>query len=203
MTKDPLKPQLWTPRPVEETLKVYADWADTYDDDVASKGYHTPERMAKALAAHLTGTGPVLDYGCGTGVSGAALGRAGIGPLHGTDISAEMLALAEGKGLYEKLWHSRPGASPAEPGTYRAIAAVGVVSLGAAPPETMDLLIDALGPGGLLAMSFNDPTLEAGSYDAQMNAAIDAGKCDVIFRKHGPHLDDLDMGSDVIILRIT
>jgi len=203
MSKDPLKPTLWTPRPVEETLKVYADWADTYDADVSARGYHTPERIAAALATLLEGEGPILDYGCGTGVSGVALKRAGLGPLHGTDISAEMLERVAAKNVYDSVWQGQPSEVPATPGTYRAIAAVGVVSLGAAPPETMDLLMDALGPGGLLAMSFNDPTLEDGSYDAHLSAAVDAGRVEVIYRKHGPHLDDLGMGSDVIILRRT
>jgi len=201
MANDPLKPQLWTPRPVEETMKVYADWAHTYDADVTARGYHTPGRIADALLPFLTGTGPILDFGCGTGISGLAMAKAGIGPLHGTDISPEMLALAEDKGVYEKLWQSQPGEIAAEPGIYRAIVAVGVVSLGAAPPETLDQLLNALEADSLIALSFNDPTLEDGSYDKYLGAALDANICEAIFREHGPHLDDLDMGSDVIVLR--
>ena len=200
--KEPMRPQLWTERPVEETIAVYRDWAKTYDADVAGRGYRTPGRMAAMLKLHLPeGHGPILDFGCGTGISGAALAAAGIGPLHGTDITDEMVEVARTKGLYEKLWVGDPGAQPAQPGDYDVIFAAGVVSLGAAPPETLDNLIDALAPGGLLILSFNDPTLENGSYDAQLQKHLDQGAVSLIAREHGPHLDDMDMGSDVILLR--
>lgn len=204
MAKDPLKPQLWTERSVDETIEVYRDWADTYDSDLAKRGYHTPARIADMLAPHLEGNSrPVLDFGCGTGVSGAALTSRGIGPLHGTDITDSMVEIAKRKGLYEKLWVGVPGDRPAEPGTYAAIVAAGVVSLGAAPAETLDTLVDALAPGDLLALSFNDPTLAHGGYDARLDGLIDAGRIEILERTHGPHLDDLEMGSDVILLRRT
>ena len=203
MSDDPLKAPLWKPRPVEETMKVYADWADSYDNDVTSKGYRTPDRIAQALSTHLTGDGPILDFGCGTGISGMAMKMAGIGPLHGTDISQEMLDLAEEKSIYDRLWLGEPGAVPAKPGEYRAIVAAGVVSLGAAPPETLDSLISALAAAALLALSFNDPTLEDGSYDKHLEGVVDAGLVKIVFREHGPHLEGIGMNSDVIVLRRT
>ena len=197
-----MRPQLWTERPVEETIAVYRDWADSYDADVTGRGYRTPARIARILKPYLpSGHGPILDFGCGTGISGAALAAEGIGPLHGTDITGEMIAIAQGKGLYEKLWIGSPGASPTMPGEYDVIVAAGVVSLGAAPPETLGTLIDALVPGGLLILSFNDPTLENGSYDTELQKHLESGAVSLIAREHGPHLDDLQMGSDVILLR--
>lgn len=183
-------------------MAVYADWASTYDDEVHARGYKTPDRIAAALALHLSDEArPVLDFGCGTGLSGAALRLAGIKPLHGTDIVAEMIDQARPSGLYDQLWVSDPGALDARPGQYRAVVATGVISLGAAPPETMDLLIGALAQGDLLAMSFNDPSLADGRYDARLDQHIADGRVRVLFREHGPHLSDVDMGSDVIVLR--
>ncbi len=196
-----MQPQLWTPRPVAETVEVYRDWAATYDADVTGKGYHTPARIARALAGHLPPGRPILDFGCGTGLSGAALKAAGLGPIDGTDITDAMVDRARDKGIYRTLRVGEPGAVPAEPGRYDAIVAAGVISLGAAPPETLDLLIAALGPGGLIALSFNDPTLEDGSYDNRLSALLDSGVVLLLSRDHGPHLDDMEMGSDVILLR--
>lgn len=196
------QPRLWTPRPVGETIEMYRDWSNSYDADLAVKRYLTPGRIANALSQHLPdGPAPVLDFGCGTGISGAALLAVGIGPLHGCDITAEMVEKAGPKGIYDTLWVADPGALDATPGDYRAIVATGVVSLGAAPPDTMDMLIDALGPGGLLAMSFNDPTLEDGSYDARLTLHLESGALELLSREHGPHLEQLDMGSDVMVLR--
>jgi len=204
MTHETLKPDLWTPRSAAQTIDVYDKWAQAYDSDLAEKRYLTPARLAEALAPHLPQDArPVLDFGCGTGLSGAALAALDIGPLHGTDITQAMLDQAAPKGLYDTLWHAEPGVLKVTKGTYRAIVATGVVSLGAAPPETMDLLLDALAPGDLLAMSFNDPTLEDGSYDAHLSRHLDCGRACLVSRAHGPHLEDIGMGSDVMVLRAT
>ncbi|WP_412504587.1 class I SAM-dependent DNA methyltransferase [Roseovarius sp. SYSU LYC5161] len=200
MTDDTSTPaNLWTPRPVEETIDVYRDWAGAYDTDLESFDYRTPDRLTAALARHVAPETTVLDFGCGTGISGAALQRAGFAHLHGTDVVAEMVEIARDKGIYEKLWVGAPDA--ALPRHYDAMVAVGVVSLGAAPPETLSLLIGHLTSGGILAMSFNDPTIENGSYDAVLQGHVDAGEVTVVSREHGPHLEAKQMGSDVIVLR--
>lgn len=201
MTHDPLKPTLWTPRPVEETIAVYTDWADSYDADLAKRGYHTPARIAAALRAQMVDDGPVLDFGCGTGLSGRALQELGFGPLDGTDITREMAEKAQAKGIYRTVSVGKPGEAPCAPGAYRAIVATGVISLGAAPPETLDLVTASLSAGDFLAFSFNDPTLDDGRYDAHLQQLVGDGTLEILSREHGPHLDDLKMGADVIVVR--
>jgi len=186
--KDVLRPSLWTRRPVAETIAVYADWADNYGADVAARGYRTPDRLAK-------------DFGCGTGIGGGALRQAGFATIDGTDVTPEMLKKAETSGIYRRTWHSPPGEMGFAKGAYRVIVAVGVVSLGAAPPETLAPLVAKLDAGGLLALSFNDPTLADAAYTDALGAQLTLAQAEVIFREHGPHLEDVDMGSDVIILR--
>ncbi|MEJ8560615.1 methyltransferase domain-containing protein [Yoonia sp. GPGPB17] len=199
--KDVLQPSLWTPRPVEETIAVYANWADNYDAEVSARGYQTPDRLAAALAAHAAKPVAILDFGCGTGIGGAALRRAGFETIDGTDITPEMLAKAAARGIYRRTWHSTPDDMGFQTGTYPIIVAVGVISLGAAPAETLAPLVAKLNSDGLLALSFNDPTLKDHSYEDALQAEVSSGNAEVIFREHGPHLDDVGMGSDVIILR--
>lgn len=201
MTDQSEKPALWTPRSVEDTRALYADWAETYEADVTRMAYATPTRIAAALAAHLPDRdAPILDFGCGTGLSGAALAEAGYTTIDGTDISPEMLEQARGKGAYRKLWLGTPGEVGANPGVYAAITATGVVSLGAAPPDMLHILLDALAPGGLLAFSYNDPTLADPAYVAALDAALE-GAATLLFREHGPHLSEKVTGSDVIVLQ--
>jgi hypothetical protein len=64
----------------------------------------------------------------------------------------------------------------------------------------MDQLVAALAPGDLLALSFNDPTLDHGGFDARLDTHIGAGRLRRVFRQHGPHLTETGMGSDVIVL---
>ncbi len=201
MANDPLNTQLWKPRSVEETMALYRGWAATYDADVLGSGYVTPTRAAAALAPMMDLAAPILDFGCGTGLSGLALQAAGFPTIDGTDITPEMLDGARTKGIYRRLWLCVPGFLDLEPGAYAAILAAGVVSLGAAPPETLDLLLGVLNPGGYLAFSYNDPTLADARFTGKLDDLLAGGTVTLAFRGHGPHLPDKGMGSDVIILR--
>ena len=194
--------KLWTHRSVEETKEIYADWAESYETDVTRMNYATPARLAAALA-QFSGdlSAPVLDFGCGTGLSGVALSEAGFSCIDGTDISAEMLTQAHGKNVYRDVWEGTPGEVRAAPGDYAAITATGVVSLGAAPPEMLGTLLDALKAGGLLAFSYNDPTLADAEYMSALEQIISTGQAEQLFRQHGPHLSEKVTGSDVIVLR--
>lgn len=201
MSEKTFNPGLWQPRSVAETRKIYAEWADSYDADVGGAGYITPSRVAAALFATLPDhAAPILDYGCGTGLSGAALKSEGYVTIDGTDISPEMLKAADAKGIYRKTWLTDLDApSPVTPGDYAAITATGVISLGAAPPETLVSLLDLLAPGGFLALSFNDATLEDARYLDAMAAATD-GPARLVSEEYGPHLPGKDMGSTVYVL---
>jgi len=198
MTDTTFDPKLWTARSPEETQALYKDWAGTYDADVTEAGYATPARLAKALAGLAPDkTAPLLDFGCGTGLSGAALTTEGFSTIDGTDITPAMLDQAETRGVYRKLWLSRPGAAP--PKGYAMITATGVISLGAAPPDTLASLLDTLSTGGLLALSYNDATLADKSFMDAMEAA--KTRAMLLFEEHGPHLPAKSMGSTIYVLR--
>ena len=88
----------------DATDAYYSEWAATYDDEVTRQGYRSPQRCAEALAKFVPADSPVLDVGCGTGISGAALRTAGFADISGQDINAEMLELAKRSGLYRETW---------------------------------------------------------------------------------------------------
>ena len=179
----------------------YGDWAGSYDDELARNSYETPGRCARALAGHMADTGaPVLDFGCGTGLSGQALHAAALSCIDGVDITPEMLEQARAKGVYRDLRVIAPGEAPAAPGDYAAIAAVGVIGAGAAPAETFDLLMHALGPGGLLVFSFNDHTLEDPAYEGHVSDWVDGGHARLLVREKGPHLTGIDLNSIVYVI---
>ncbi|MEM7753924.1 MAG: methyltransferase domain-containing protein [Pseudomonadota bacterium] len=195
--------QLWTPRPVEETRKIYAEWAESYDSDVAEWGYATPGRIAMALRRTEANVDKgVLDYGCGTGLCGMALRAVGFDVIDGTDISPEMLEKAHTSEVYRALWLGEPGSmGHVGAGDYAAIAACGVVSLGAAPPETLDLLVEAMAPGTRLAFSFNEATMADRSYTDRLDIITLAPDMELIFEEDGPHLPAKNMSSTVYVLQ--
>ena len=187
----------------DATRAFYDDWSGSYEDEVAAQGYVTPIRVAEALAKHADLSTPVLDVGCGTGLSGAALKQIGFSNIDGVDLSEEMLAEAGRKGVYRTL--AQVGEAPMEitPGTYGAIVATGVIGAGAAPLSVFDTLLGGLAPGGLFAFSFNDHTLEHPEFAARVVTAVESGEAEHLFEEHGAHLPGIDLKSVVYVLRKT
>ena len=149
----------------------YDDWSESYDDEIAENGYATPGRCAAALVRVATPfDADILDFGCGTGVSGQAFREAGFTSLDGVDLSLEMLELARAKKVYDRLQQIEAGESL--PGGYQVIAAVGVIGVGAAPPEAFDTVMQALNPGGRFVFSFNDHALEQPEFPAKLQQVL-------------------------------
>lgn len=186
----------------DELQALYNKWAKSYDAEVGENGYATPGRLAKSLADHTDDlTVPVLDFGCGTGLSGLALKLAGFKTIDGMDPNPEMLAIAKPKGLYRALTQiDVADPEPITKGAYGTIAAIGVIGTGAAPPETFDLLMNALEPGGIMSFSFNDHAMADVAYTSRLDAWLSTEKARLIFNDYGPHLPKRNVNSTIYIL---
>ncbi len=194
--------KVYKARSEEETRDIYDDWAKSYDAAVEAEGYVTPGRCAAALHALMPETDlPVLDFGCGTGLSGLALRLAGFTTIDGVDLSPGMLELAREKGLYRNLTVIEPDS--AVPSGYAAIAAIGVIGAGAAPLAALDRIFDTMEPGAKCVFSFNDHTLEDPAFAARVESVIAEGRFRELFREHGDHLPGKDMKSTVYVLEKT
>ncbi|MCK0148637.1 methyltransferase domain-containing protein [Marivita sp. S6314] len=188
----------------EATRALYDDWSDSYEAEVAESGYATPGRAAQALAAVMPDkSAPVLDFGCGTGLFGQALRRAGFTQIDGVDLSAEMLEHARAKDVYTTLAQIAADAPVHNGGDYAAIAAVGVIGAGAAPLSVLDTLFDALAPNALICFSFNDHTLEDPAFEARVQALVSDGRALQIRRDYGDHFPKLKLNSVIYILQKT
>tara|TARA_R110002049_G_scaffold10127_1_gene50065 strand:+ start:19471 stop:20085 length:615 start_codon:yes stop_codon:yes gene_type:complete len=189
-------------RDATQTRQLYDDWAASYETEVGAQGYATPGRAAAALAKFVTDpTQPILDFGCGTGLSGLALRLAGFTTIDGVDLSADMLAQARGKDVYRALTQIEADATLLhEPGDYAAISAIGVIGPGAAPITVFDSLMHGLDSGGMLVFSFNDHALSDRCNEARLCEWTDCGAARLLFREHGDHLPGLNMKSTVYVV---
>jgi SAM-dependent methyltransferase len=123
----------WAGRPSTDPVEVmrqYDEFAPGYDDTLLCKwGYQAPAMAAGLLARHVPLQSMVLDAGCGTGLTGTELRRAGFEVVDGVDISAASLQLAEAKGVYRSVVRTdllQP--LPFDTGTFDAAICVGVLS---------------------------------------------------------------------------
>jgi predicted TPR repeat methyltransferase len=187
-----------------DALRAHYDaWADSYDAETTENGYATPARCAAALAATgLAKTAAILDLGCGTGLSGAALATEGFSVIDGTDLSAGMLEKAEQRGLYRHLFAGQPD-GPLPQGPYQAICAVGVISPGAAPASMLATALDLLPPGGYLVMSLNDHGLADAAYTGAIAELTASGAAKTSFEEHGAHLPGINLNSTVYVFEKT
>jgi predicted TPR repeat methyltransferase len=185
-----------------DSRDLYADWADTYETDLIENGYATPTRVARAMSRFAPDPAlPLLDYGCGTGLSGQALAQEGFTAVDGIDVTPEMLEIARARGLYRTTILANPDAPPpVTTGSYPMIVAVGVIGIGAAPLSLFDDLMHLLPTGGLFAVSFNDHTLKNPEFEAKVNEWVDSAAARLLFRENGPHIPGKDVNSSVYIL---
>lgn len=147
----------------EGAVKLYDDWADTYDACLVSWGYEAPERVAAHLKERLGTDARVLDLGCGTGLSGVALTKAGLTGAHvGVDISPKSVEIALKLGCYSGGAFVGSLEEPfseevVKKGPYDAVITVGVLSY----VHKFDLLwpevLKVLAPGGLLVTTHRCP----------------------------------------------
>ena len=183
--------------------RYYDDWAERYDEDLTRADYRTPTRCAEALARHASDqAAPVLDFACGTGLSGKALRAAGFSCIDGTDVAPGMLRQAEKRDLYRHLLVGHPDRPlDLRDRGYAAIVASGAIGAGAAPADCIDWALDTLAPGGLFVLSLNDHSMDDPVYAGRLNRATDAGRITVLEDQDGPHLPAMGLNARVFVLR--
>lgn len=183
--------------------ELYGTWAATYDEELIANGYASPRRTAAAMAAHVADrSAPLLDIGCGTGLSGAALRDAGFSTIDGTDMSPEMLALAGHKEVYRRLVPSSlEDPLPATPGSYVDMTAIGVFSPGHAPSGMITDVLALLAPGGCFGFSLNDHALEDPSYKQTIDDVVANGQASVAFEDYGDHLPGIGLNALIVVLK--
>ena len=142
----------------------------------------------------------ILDVGCGTRLSGAALAKVGYTNIDGIDPSAEMLGVAKRKGVYKTAIHMQGDEMDIEAGSYEVIACIGVIGVGAAPVSLLDTVMDLLPSGGKLVLSFNDKAIKERIYEARLNDYLDGGSARLLFRELGDHLPGKGMTSYVYVV---
>jgi SAM-dependent methyltransferase len=152
MADDPDLESAYALETPEDNLRLYRDWAETYDSDfVEATTYRFPEIVVRTYLES-GGEEPCLDVGCGTGIIGEHFPDGEI--LDGLDLSPEMLAVARRKGHYRTLIEANLKEPLAIPGaTYAGLVSSGTFTHGHVGAEALPELVRILAPGGLAVIT--------------------------------------------------
>lgn len=189
-----------------ETIKAYyADWAESYDQDL--EGYYTAPRMMVGLLQEYLSTSPpelppdksellIMDAGCGTGLVGKVLYDVGFRQVDGTDISSEMVDKARELGVYRSLEGDVDINEPPRPewvAAYHAVLCCGVFTLGHVPPDALHHLIQITRPGGIVIVSTRTAYYDETDYQQVSDDLVASGRVERIKTlRDAPYTQDGD-----------
>lgn len=161
----------------DETLKLYADWAETYDQTMLDGlSYRSPRRIA-ALAAETEARRDVrvLDVGCGTGLLANSLRTQGFHRIDGLDYSAPMLAVAQREGRIDEAF-LRDLNEGLEMGAecYDMLASTGTFTHGHVGAGCLPELLALLVPGGRLICTVHRDVWDQGGFATGLQALTEA-----------------------------
>ncbi|MGJ8572962.1 MAG: class I SAM-dependent DNA methyltransferase [Hoeflea sp.] len=160
--------QVYAARTADELNTAYAAWAAAYDRDTLAAGYCLPFQVLAWVARYVKqGAGPLLDAGCGSGLSGPYLKALGYGSVEGLDFSKEMLLLAGSRGAYSELKRATLGeVLPWADNHFAAFFSTGVFTEGHAPASSLNELCRITRPGGAAIFTVRDTIFHSGGFSA-------------------------------------
>ncbi|WP_454848096.1 methyltransferase [Rhizobium binxianense] len=98
--------------------RLFDDYADRFETSLVEKlDYVVPQELAALIASTGRHYALAVDLGCGTGLLGPEI-SAHAAHLEGFDLSQNMLAKAEGKGVYDHLAQADLLLAPGESGVF-------------------------------------------------------------------------------------
>lgn len=146
---------------------IYDDWSENYDKDLTDEwGYIAPQLSVSALVEICSDrSSTIIDLGCGTGLVGVQLQKAGYMTFDGTDISQGMLDQAMEKGIYRNLVKSDlTQQMPFPSDAYDAALCIGSMGAGHVDASHIPEMLKVIKPGGVLIIHTNETYYKKGSF---------------------------------------
>ncbi len=189
-----------------DTLAFYDRWAEDYDVQL-ERGlrYVAPAVLTETLARHQpVGDGPILDIGCGTGLTGCCLREAGFPAVDGLDFSRAMLLKAREKGVYRKLVETDLNvALPFDDATYAAAISTGTFTLGHVGPEPIDEVLRVLRPGAYFVCTVHDAIWDSKGFSRKFAGLEKCGAIRAVEQNLGSFFDGSEPTARYCVFRKT
>ena len=170
----------------QSKLDFYKTWADDYDRQMEDNlGYRSPQILSNLLLSFLDDKSrPILDVGCGTGLTALCLSELGCSLIDGIDYSQQMIDVASSKNIYDCLLLAdlnRP--LDIEDDRYDALICTGTFTHGHVGPQPIAELIRIIKPQGYLACTVHQDLWESAGFE-QTFRELESGR-----RLQKRHLD--------------
>ena len=142
----------------DDLMNVYQKWAADYDDDNDNLLGTVSQPMSVQILQEYVKNKElkIIDVGCGTGLVGRELERAGFSNFDGIDISKEMIDIAKRRGYSNLFIGSLNDKLPFTDSEYDAALCVGVFTHGHVGSDRLDELARIVKPGGIICFTINE-----------------------------------------------
>ncbi len=174
--KDPHLKDAYALKTPEDSVRLYRDWADTYDTGFAQDmDYVTPAVIAEVFVQFAgSGDQPILDVGAGTGLIGESFAATGEWQMDGLDISSEMLEVAMRKGHYRAVHcGDLTKTLPLAAGSYGSVVSAGTFTHGHVGPEAFDEMLRVAAEGALFVIGINAAHFMAAGFEDKLKRLRD------------------------------
>jgi predicted TPR repeat methyltransferase len=191
----------------DEVRAYYEALASEYDATLERWGYTAPDHAAELTLAALgdaTSAAHVLDAGCGTGLVGAALRRAGFGGrLTGVDVSAASIDVAAERKVYGTLdVADLQQALDSGDDAYDAVVCVGVLTYLPDLLRVWGEFCRVVRPGGVVVCTHRDDLWRARRADEALHTLEGDGRWTITHLSEArPYLPQHTDFGDAILVR--
>ena len=188
----------------DDVAKYYDDWASDYDATLSDWRYEAPDQVALMLREKLLPASAILDVGCGTGLSGKALLKAGFIAIDGIDVSRQSLEIANMTGIYRTLraidLQQLPAPIPDD--NYDGLACVGVLTYLKDSTGALSEFSRLVKSGGVVVVTQRSDLFEERDFMTVLDGFLEKQViADVSVTEPRPYLPDNEEFSDQILVR--
>jgi len=173
---------VYSSRNNEELAERYDQWAKSYEDDLGRDfGWSGPLHAVEVFTRYVPKNARILDAGAGTGLVGTLLADQGYTDLVAMDLSAGMLEEARKKSVYREFHQMVMGERLDFPtNSFGAVVGVGVLTVGHAPPSSLDELVRVTKPGGHIVYTLRPDLYEDGGFKEKHAELGASGKWELV-----------------------
>ncbi|MEM7209997.1 MAG: methyltransferase domain-containing protein [Pseudomonadota bacterium] len=181
---------------------IYDRWATSYDDDLINEfGYNSPALCADVISERVSDrNASVIDYGCGTGLVGAALSERGFKHIDGVDVSQGMLQQAKAKNVYRTLSAVDLTMSlPIDDNVYDCGLCVGSMGAGHIGAAHVPALLGPIKSGGVFVIYMNAQYFEAEGFENSFINLENSGAWKILQMEPSNYMSALDRPGWLIV----